>query len=232
MRRILLIFFCFSSLLKVSGQTWEIGGGVGGSGYMGDINPIKPYLINNLAFVGQIKRNFDGYWSLKLNFMQGRIQADDRDSPNVYQQQRNLNFYSSLTEISAQTEFNFFKFLPGDIYAVGNKRFSPYLFTGVGGVYFNPKNNEGTELQPLKTENQGSPYLKYAISVPYGTGIKYNIKGKLNLVGEIGYRTAFTDYLDDVSSRGDFLYNAKRDTYMFAGISLTYTFVSQKCPTF
>ena len=147
----------------------------------------------------------------------------------------------------------------------GGRRYSPFLFAGVGGVHFNPKTNlYGTEyeLPQYATESAdlSDKYKKYAITIPYGAGVKYNISGNWNLVGELGYRTAFTDYLDDVSGkypdlinldpndikrdltdpsnpkigvpgtqRGDF---RKRDTYMFGGFSLTYTFVSRKCPMF
>lgn len=257
----LFIICCCS--VSARAQTWEIGGFVGGSGYMGDLNPVKPYQVTNLAFGGQVKRNLDGFWSLKLNLMHGQVQADDALSNNEHFQQRNLNFYSPLTEISLQTEFNFFNYVPGVLPGYGTRKFSPYLFAGIGGFAFNPKtklsDGQVANLQPLQTE--GRSYSKYALSIPYGAGIKYNIANNWNLIGEIGYRTAFTDYLDDVSGnypqgavfsptgsenlsdrsvtipqigvpgtqRGDL---RKRDTYLFTGISLTYTFVSRKCPMF
>lgn len=257
MFRLLLVFIFSGILSSASGQTWEVGAFAGGSGYMGDINPVRPYKVTDLAYGGQLKRNFDGNWSLKLNIMRGKIQADDANSPNIYQQERNLNFYSPITEISIQTEFNFFKYLTGSMPGYGNHRFSPYLFTGVGGVFFNPKtsyNGEEIALQPLQTENKA--YKKYGISIPYGAGLKYNIQGNWNVIGELGYRTVFNDYLDDISERypgkgnfanpdsealsdrsntqigaagtqrGDF---RKKDTYLFMGISLTYTFVGDKC---
>lgn len=264
MRRLLLIVFFSIGCFVASAQTWEIGGFAGSSGYMGDINPVKPYKLTDLAFGGQIKRNFDGYWSAKLNYMHGKIQADDTKSSNSYQKERNLNFYSPLSELSLQVEFNFFNYLAGVLPGYGTRRASPYLFTGIGAFTFNPKTDfkgSEVELQPLQTELV--KYNKYALSVPYGAGFKYNVSGNFNLNAEVGYRTAFTDYIDDISGRypdfstsppistlspqlsdrsvttpqigtpgsqrGDF---RKRDTYMFVGISLTYTFVSQKCPTF
>ena len=106
-------------------------------------------------------------------------------------------------------------------------------------------------------------YKRRALSIPYGAGYKYNVAGNWNLITELGYRTAFSDNLDDVSGKyPDYLINPpsfygldgllsdpsvtpvtgragfqrgdfrNRDTYMFLGISLTYTFVSQKCPMF
>ena len=271
MLRLFFLSFFLSILCNVSGQTWEAGVFMGGSGYMGDINPTKPYKVNNLAYGAHIKRNFDGYWALKFNLMHGKIQADDAESSNEYQQQRNLNFYSPLTEASLQVEFNFFNYMAGDTHAFNTKKITPYIFTGIGGILFNPKtiyNGKEYELRLYSTEGQDIPnsYKNYALAIPYGAGIKYNVAHNWSLIGEAGYRTAFTDYLDDVSGkypgysnpdpanlaisdrknlsnrainnpeigvpgtqRGDY---RKRDTYMFVGISLTYTFVSQKCPGF
>ena len=83
--------------------------------------------------------------------------------------------------------------------------------------------------------------------------VNFRLTNYLTLSSQIGYRTAITDYLDDVSEyykediyfpydplsypkkgvpgtqRGDL---RKRDTYMFVSIGLSYTFVSQKCFTF
>lgn len=264
----LLFFFCIALHCSASAQTWEIGGFVGGSGYLGDINPVRPYKLTDLAFGGQIKRNFNGYWSAKGNAMYGNIRANDARSVNEYQQVRNINFSSPVLELTLQVEFNLFNYLPGVFDGVGNKRLSPYLFTGIGGVFFEPKatfEDETYKLRDYGTEGQDGEtiYKNYAMTVPYGAGVKYNITKNWNLIGEAGYRTARTDYLDDVSGyypdftglvqdgysnlrknlsdpsvteigrpntqRGDF---RKRDTYLFVGVSLTYTFVSLKCATF
>jgi hypothetical protein len=263
MRRFVLIFIFSTGSFIASAQTWEVGGFLGGSGYMGDINPVKPYKFTDPAFGAQIKRNFDGYWSAKLNFMSGKIQANDAASSNNYQLDRNLSFHSPISELSLQVEFNLFKYAAGADFGYGTRKLSPYLFTGVASFSFNPLadyNGDEVELRLLQTENVA--YKKSAISVPYGAGVKYNIGGSFTLVGELGYRTAFTDYLDDISGRyvdfnvispaspltqpladrsvlpkigtpgtqrGDF---RPRDTYMFAGFSLTYTFVPIKCAIF
>jgi hypothetical protein len=262
MRRLILIALFSLSFTFASAQTWEAGGFLGSSGYMGDINPVKPFKFTDFAFGAQLKRNFDGYWSAKLAFMQGKLQGNDANTSNLNQRQRNLNFYSPISELSLQVEFNLFKYLSGgDKYGYGSRKISPYLFLGVAGFSFNPLTEFlGNEIELIAVQTEDVAYKNNAISVPYGTGVKYNIRGNLNLIGEIGYRTTFTDYLDDISGRypdftvitpkspisqqlsdrsaipqipgnqrGDF---RPRDTYMFAGISLTYTFVSSKCPTF
>jgi len=264
MCRLILLVTCFLITQISFAQTWELGASAGTSGYMGDLNSVKFYKFTDFAYGAHVKRNFDGRWSLKLNVLQSKVRAADSNSRNAYQQNRNLSFHSPITEASVLLEFNFFKYIPGNLPENGNHRLSPYLFVGIGGIRFNPKaiyQGRETLLAPLKTENIS--YSKNSIVAPYGAGIKYNVRGNWNLSGELGYRTVFNDYLDDVSfkypesnsfdnplaaalsdrsgektgtnlgvpglQRGDF---RKRDTYMFAGISLSYTFVSTKCPMF
>jgi opacity protein-like surface antigen len=263
MRRLSVIIILLLNNSFSSAQTWEFGGFLGGAGYMGDINPVKPYKLTDPAFGVQIKRNFDEYWSAKLNFMQGNVQGSDARSSNAFQLARNLDFNSPVSELSMQIEMNLFKYMAGAYFGYAIRKFSPYLFTGIASFSYNPLTNyngEDVELRLVQTENVA--YKKSAISVPYGAGIKYNFSGHWTLLAEIGYRTAFTDYLDDISGRyidftveapassltniladrsiapkigtpgtqrGDF---RPRDTYMFAGVGLTYTFISFKCPTF
>ncbi|HXH98937.1 MAG TPA: DUF6089 family protein [Sphingobacteriaceae bacterium] len=257
MRRFLLLLYFFGLFSDLLAQSWEVGGFGGSSGYMGDINPDNPLKFTDIAFGGQVKRNIDPYWSFKLSAMHGKIRGDDAKSSNEYQQQRNLNFNSDISEVSIQTEFNLFNYIPG----VSKKIFTPYIFTGIAGIAFNPKTTyNGREYELANYSTEGLTYKNYALAIPYGVGIKYNVTRYWNLIGEVGYRTALTDYLDDLSmtypdknslinndaralsdrsgentgiyfgaagtQRGDF---RKRDNYMFAGISLTYTFVSQKC---
>jgi hypothetical protein len=104
-----------------------------------------------------------------------------------------------VSELSLQVEFNFLHYLAGS----SRTRISPFLFSGIGFVDIN---DPGPPAKPHKD-----------FSIPYGIGIKYNIKGNWNLNTDIGYRKPVIKYTE-------------RFTYMFAGLSLTYTFVSRKCP--
>ncbi len=241
----------------------EVGLQVGGAGYMGDLNPTNPLKISGLSAGAFIKANFDPYWALSFNYAYGAIKADDANSSFAQFKQRNLSFYSNLHEFSLLVDFNFLDYFAGG----GFKRFSPYLYTGIGGVIFNPKTMyNGAEYELPLYQTEGKSYKNYALTMPFGAGVKYNVGGNWSLIANMGYRNAYTDYLDDVSGtypdcanfsnnepairqvqialsdrsgevngnyiggkdiqRGDF---RKRDNYMFVGIGITYTFVSQKC---
>lgn len=243
-------------------QHWELGLTAGGMGYMGDLNPHKFYKINNFAFGGSIKKNIDSYWAIKFSILSGKVSADDADSPYQEQVNRNLRFFSPITEGSLQIEFNFFDF--GIDY--GQKRFTPYIFSGVSLFGFNPKANYNDTTYELKYEateindaTNNPAYKTTAFAIPVGAGVKYQIKGNFNIAAEFGFRTAFTDYIDDVSQRYPEIDpgsdNAdrrmyfsdpsitkigepgvqrgdfrKKDTYIYTGITLSYVFRNKICP--
>ncbi len=261
--RVLLIFIIL--LFRVPGalgQTFELGLAAGGSGYMGDLNQTDPLKISGISAGAYVKLNIDPYWAVGVHYTYGKIEANDAESKNSQFRDRNLNFKTALNELSLQVDFNFLHYFAGG----GYKKFTPYIFTGIGGVFYNPiavHHDREYTLRSFQTEGQSQPYRNYAFSIPYGVGVKLQIKNNLGMFSQIGYRTAHTDYMDDVSGRypdpnvwvednyvaerkflsdpsnsqygapgiqrGDF---RKRDTYMFVGIGISYTFVSQKCYTF
>lgn len=248
--------------LSAKAQTWEMGITGGALNYMGDLNQNNYHQFNHAAFGFNIKRNLDSYWSIKLGILKGEIGADASKSPYQQERDRNLSFFSPLNEGSLQIEFNFFDYGFGFI----QKRFTPYLYTGIAIAGFDPKttyNGRIYELKYYQTEGQANQYKTIAYSIPVGVGVKYNFGQYFNIAAELGTRNLSTDYLDDVSGyypdpsllqsnspektalrlalsdrslnkigvpgtqRGDF---RKKDSYLFVGITLSYTFVTQKCP--
>ena len=240
-------------------QTWELGGAIGGSGYMGDLNPTQPIKPSGVAVGGFVQRNFNQYLSAKLNYTFGTISAADSNSSNQQFKTRNLSFHTTLKELALIGQFNFMKYLT----AVSHNRYTPYIYLGIAIVGYNPQanyNGQTYDLRPLLTEGEAKPYGKTAIAIPYGAGIKYNIAGNFNIMAEIGYRQPNTDYLDDVSGNypnpaklpsdlsrilsdrsgektGTYIGtpgtergdNRARDTYMFLQFGISYTFVPQNC---
>lgn len=189
--------YCFLAT-GASAQVMEIGVNAGAAGYMGDLNPKNPLDFSGPAFGAFVKANLDPYWVVGLHYNYGKIKANDANSSNADFRDRNLNFSTPLNELSVQVDFNFFDYFAGG----GTKRFTPYIYTGIGGVLFNPKatyQGQQYELRYYKTE--GRAYKNYALSIPYGVGMKYRISDHFALLSQIGYRTAHTDYLDDVGDR-------------------------------
>jgi opacity protein-like surface antigen len=208
-RTLQICFGLLFSSITLHAQTWEVGGSIGASGYMGDLNPNKPLKFSGIAAGVFVKANFDPYWGLGLHFTHGQITENDAKSSNEQFRVRNLNFDTQLDEVALQLDFNFLDYFSGG----GRKRFTPYIFTGLGGVIFRPTAtyvrptaaNDGSSqavtfpTYQYQTEDQQYRYKTYAITIPYGAGVRYNLTQNWSLMSELGYRAAFTDYLDDVS---------------------------------
>ncbi len=201
---VLFLFFTallFSQSKKKAFHQHEIGLFVGGSYYLGDLNPRKHFYMTRPAFGAFYRYAWNYRGALRIGFFWGQVEGDDSQSENKDQIERNLNFKSSIQEFHAITEFNFYD------YRIGNDKhfFTLFLFAGVGVFHFNPLGNLGgnswVELRPLKTEGQSKVYPLWRVNIPFGIGIKINVAKNIGLGLEWGPRVTFTDYLDDISDK-------------------------------
>lgn len=198
----------FTSRAQHANRSTEVGIFLGGSYYIGDLNPAVHFGQFTKPAGGVIVRyNLNPRLSARANLLFGGMEAHDAFSTSAAQQQRNLSFKSKLTELSVYLEFNFLD------YQIGNekRKFSPFLFLGLAGFQFAPQGQIGNNwvaLQPLGTEGQGleggatkKKYKLIQISIPFGVGVKANLSKTIGLSIEWGMRKTFTDYLDDVSGK-------------------------------
>ncbi len=203
------LFIALTSSAQRKKRSAEVGVFLGGSYYIGEINPtahLNQFTKPAGGFV--FRYNMNSRLSARLNFLAGSIEGHDSFSNSDAAIQRNLNFKSPINELSVQLEFNFFD------YQIGNekRKFSPYLFLGIAGFKFNPQgqldNGNWVALQPLGTEGQGleggaskKKYKLIQLSIPFGVGAKANLSKNIGISFEWGMRKTFTDYLDDVSKK-------------------------------
>lgn len=188
---------------------WEVGALIGTSGYQGDLTP-GPFDFRTIKFAGGafVRYNTSKYFTVKGNFLYGGLAGDDAHSRKGKDKERNLSFYSPITDMAVTGEINLRKFEPGS----RNHRFAPYIFGGLAVFKIDPQaydkvTESWVRLQPLGTEGQETPrfnerkrYSLAQISIPMGAGIKYNVSPNWNIGLEFGWRKTFTDYIDDVSS--------------------------------
>lgn len=190
----------FSSFSQGYGEV-GIHGGV--SYYLGDLNPGNHFQMMKPSFGGFVRHNFNERIAVNLSGTFGQITGDDAVSG--YNPDRNLNFISPITDISATFEINFFEYFIGSV----RHFITPYMFAGAGVTMFNPKGEyDGNlyELQPLKTEGQGTelypdrkPYSRTTFNIPFGIGVKYSLNDYIGLSLSWTMHKAYSDYLDDVS---------------------------------
>ncbi len=176
-------------------------GDLGGSNFVGS-RGIFDYDFRSNRLAGGLGLNLhtSGSFSLGFNFLATRLSGNDAYSKQDFQAKRNLSVRTDLLEVDLVIEYRPFS------RSKGFNRF--YVYSGVGGMYYQPKaklNDEWFKLREMGTEGQylsdgNGPYGELQVVVPYGLGYKFRVAKSLSLIADLGFRKTFTDYLDDVST--------------------------------
>lgn len=183
----------------------ELGVMLGGSYYIGDLNPMKHFKHTNLAGGILYRFNIHSRLTFRANFNYGFVEAYDSESSRDVFVNRNLSFQTKIYELGSGVEFSYFPF------QIGHDRYrgTAYLLAELALARINPTteyNGEQIELQPLGTEGQGTSasdrpnYSRVQLAVPLGIGCRVSIGQRASFGLEYGIRFLFTDYLDDVHS--------------------------------
>lgn len=199
---------------------YEIGGMAGVNFYMGDANKTKFFNDIGPVFGGVFRYNMDLRWSVKANLLMGHISGDTRNSKNAFPFANQKSFKRMFWDVGTQIEFNFFNYSDQFAY-LGAKRFSPYVFVGVG-----------------LTAGSGKRTF-FDANIPFGVGAKYKIKERLNIGFEFSFRRLFSDSFD-VTDRGGFQLDdpygvgssalKNKDWYSLTMFSVTWNFGARPCP--
>ena len=208
-RIIAITLITLASVTSVFAQDtyrYEVGGGIGMSGYIGDAstNIMKH---PGWAAGGIFRYVIDRRWSLKANLIVANIGG--RSDGIVYPGGAVYEFNSTLYDAGAQMEFNFFNFGIGSKY-MNLKRITPYLTVGLGGTFATPDVGGNA----------------FAIVLPMGVGGKYKWKERLNLGLEFTMRKSFGDGLDGLSDLNGIRHSFAKNTdwYSVLMVSVTYEF--------
>ena len=109
--KLILLVFLLLGLRQIHAQQAtflsqsELGISVGQVYYIGDLNPFMPFNNSQWAFSLMYRYNLHTRMALRLSYLQGSIEADDKNSSNSIFVNRNLNFHSDIKEQAAGVEF-------------------------------------------------------------------------------------------------------------------------------
>lgn len=217
---VILLFTCLTAFFQpVNAQRNELGIAFGGAFYMGDLNPKLPMVMINPGGGVFYRLNFNQHWSARANVYYLKVEGND--AYVGYNPDRNLSFFSDIYEFSIQTEVNFLPYQAGNL----NSPYTPYLFAGVGGFTFHPRMLtpageiiDLTDRSPTQNPDKETDYGLVSYNVLFGLGLKFNISRYVSTGLEWGMRRTGTDYLDDVSFRGN---PKNNDWYSFFGLALS-----------
>lgn len=221
LKKLLVYFFCVLSVASAAQARkrdyvqQQMGLFLGGSYYIGDLNPRKHFSMSRPA-LGVFYRYAPNYRAaFRVALTYGEIRGNDAKSKEPDQIERNLNFKSRIYELNVTSEFNFVEYRIG----LNKYRFTMYVFAGLGVFYFNPQANIGNGYEALKPiQTEGKKYPLVQPNIPFGLGLKWAVGKKMGLGLEWGPRRTFTDYLDDVS--GTYPASTNPDTKNYTNQSL------------
>lgn len=213
--RKLLLTLVFALIVSLSGYSQyyvDYGISAGASSYLGEFGggegPRRDFVADmKLSYTRWTIGGFYRYRvspkiGLKASLNYIRLSGDDAKTKNPARRARNLNFKNDMFEFLLNGEFYIYKV--NDVGRTGrySTDFNLYLFGGVGMFYSTPKgqtaSGEWVSLRPLKTE--GKSYSSLNLAIPLGIGFYYTLQRKYRLGMELGWRTTFTDYIDDAST--------------------------------
>ena len=217
MKRILTAIFmiiCVATASQAQDYRYELGGGLGFSGYLGDVN--KSNFLQHPGFAGGAIFRYlpSTRWAVKANLTVAGISGNSADNNMAFPDGATYSFSSTLYDMGAQLEFNFFDYGIGATY-LKLKRITPYMTVGIGGVVAS-----------------ASGQTSFAVNMPVGVGLKYKLKERLNVGVEFTMRKAFGDKLDGLSDlngvKSSFAKNT--DWSSFTMFTISYEF-SKRCKT-
>lgn len=203
------------------GQSQEIpykfsaGIDVGMSGYAGDASS---NLFKHPGFGADalFRYQYDARWYFGGNLSFMTLSGNTADMDGVRPGGIEYSFKSSVFDLGARVDFNFFPYGMGETYK-GLRRWTPYLSAGVGVTLASCSGN-----------------IAVGPNIPLGFGFRYKPSERLNLFAEFTVTKVFNDHIDgpdlsDLSQiQSSFVKN--NDWYSRLSVGFTYEF-GKRCET-
>ncbi len=201
---------------SVETYKFDIGAGLGMSGYLGDANESNLYAHPGVGVNASFRYLINTRWALRCLVTAASLSGTTADMENVLPEGKVYDFNSWVYDLGARAEFNFFNYGIGETYK-HLSRFSPYLSLGLG-------------VNMSKTD--GDNFV--AMSLPMGLGVKFKLKPRINLGLEFSMTKVFGDNVDSreltdlYQIKSSFLKNT--DWYSTLMFSVSYEF-GERCVT-
>lgn len=202
------------SLRAQEDYRFDIGGGLGMTGYLGDANTAN--LWSNPSWDAELLFRYmlNPRFAFKTNFYVGGLRGDSSKMTNVFPGGETYKFSTTFYELGEMFEFNFFNYGMGESYRK-LKRFSPYITAGLGVTAWTVDGKMGA-----------------AFTIPLGVGVKYKLSERWNLGFEFIMKKTFSDRLDGDSLKDPLGIKSSfmKNTDWFSTMSLTISYeFSKRC---
>lgn len=215
---ILMVFTAIgaSGQQQVESYKFDVGIGLGASGYLGDANASNMFKHVGLAANAGVGYLFDSRWSARAKLSVASLSGNTADFDNVLPEGAQYSFKSNVYDLGLRGECNFFAYGIGETYK-RLRRWSPYLSLGIGCTM---------------SSTGGDTF--FAMNIPMGVGVRFKLSPRLNLNVEFSMTKVFGDIVD--SKELTDLYNIKSsfmkntDWYSMLTVGISYEF-GPRCVT-
>lgn len=200
----------------VESYKFDLGAGIGMSGYLGDAN--ESNLLKHPGFAANIggRYLFDSRWAVRAQLSMLTLSGNTANFSNVLPDGKQYSFKSTAYDLGFRGECNFFGYGIGETYK-RLRRWTPFMSVGIG--------------MTMSSTPDGS---FFALNIPMGVGIKYKFKPRWNLIAEFSMTKVFGDKVDSAELtdlygiKSSFLKNT--DWYSSLTVGITYEF-GARCVT-
>lgn len=221
---ILLGFIFYTSI--IGAQTYELGGFLGGSNFIGDVGKTNYISPNNAAFGAIFKWNRSPRHAFRGTIIFSQLSGNDLESSDERRQQRGYSFQNDIFEASVGIEYTFWEY---KIHS-GYPQTTPYLYTGLTFLAYNDMFKRANDII-VDYDRTGT------IAIPMVLGLKTSIADRFVLGFEIGARYTFTDAIDGNNPVGSLANEPNLqfgninndDWYVFTGVTFTVMFGRKPC---
>jgi hypothetical protein len=192
---------------------WDVGVHLGGASYLGEFGgndrPRRDFIWDmqldqtRWAVGGFARRKINRMFSVNAGILYYRLQGGDYLSTNPERVGRNLSFRNDMIELYARPEVTLYQ--DNDLGGRGRYRtdFRIFAYVGAAAYYSNPKGQidhtgEYYALRDLQTEMH--EYSSLGFAIPTGIGFHFTLQKRHRIGWDFGWRTTFSDYIDDAST--------------------------------
>ena len=218
-----LFLLCVLGRGALQAQSPELGAVLGGVVYSGDLHPTGIQLSASRPVGGFFYRQqLSASLSTRISALVGKLSGNDNAQLDVLALERAEAIDVSFGELALVLEY-YFNPRSSYSYKQGRTHLSPYVFGGIGGMFFSGYADpvaEYSRIQPI---------------IPFGLGLRLQSGRSFVLGLEVGLRKTFFDYLDNISAGSDdkrFDYGDRysTDSYHYVGLSVSFVIHSLRCP--
>ncbi len=201
---------------QIEEYKFDLGAGIGMSGYLGDANESNLFKHPGVTFNGSFRYLINTRFAIRAMLGLSTLSGNTADWDNYLPGGAVYDFKSTVYDLGCRFEFNFFNYGIGESYKQLH-RLSPYLALGIGG-----------SLASTGGDTFG------AFNIPMAFGLKFKVKPRLNLGLEFSMTKVFSDKMDSRELtdlyliKSSFLKNT--DWYSAVTFSISYEF-GRRCVT-